>query len=149
MLVSYTTSAEIKCNSAQRIVSVVLIGKTIHLFKVFWLCYRAGMAYTVCAETQYWVWVTAMFVRKHIDQKGSAAMLNSARSAGVAPEVNLKNALYAGNKAFKWGVLLGFDTQGLFQQKSKTQILVSVAHKKNLCPPKISKKLQFEYLYLS
>ena len=36
-----------------------------------------------------------------VDQKGSAAMLTTIQSAGVAPEVNLRNPLCAGDKACK------------------------------------------------
>ena len=34
-------------------------------------------------------------------QKGSAAMLTTAQSAGVAPEVNPRNPLHTGEKAHK------------------------------------------------
>ena len=42
-------------------------------------------------------------VWRNVDQKGSAAMLTSIHSAGVAPEVNLRNPLSAGEVAHKWG----------------------------------------------
>ena len=38
---------------------------------------------------------------RYVDQKGSAAMLTSIQSAGVAPEVNLRNSLHTGDKARK------------------------------------------------
>ena len=38
-------------------------------------------------------------------------MLAAKRSAGVAPEVRLRNPLHTGNKACKRGIDLGFETQ--------------------------------------
>ena len=38
---------------------------------------------------------------KVLDQKGSAAMMAITRSAGVAPEVNLRNPLHTGEEAHK------------------------------------------------
>ena len=35
-------------------------------------------------------------VCKYVDQKGSTAMLAAQRSAGVAPEVNMRNPLHIG-----------------------------------------------------
>ena len=40
-------------------------------------------------------------VRKYVDKKNLAAMLTSIQLAGVAPEVNLRNLLCAGEKACK------------------------------------------------
>ena len=65
-------------------------------------------------------------------------MLTSIQSAGVAPEVNLRNSWHAGDKACKRGNHPGFETQGRRHQKSKTGVLV--ASKKDSCPPKILKK---------
>ena len=42
------------------------------------------------------------------------------RSAVVVPEVNLKNPLYTGAEACKWGIHPGFKTRGRCHQKSKT-----------------------------
>ena len=42
-------------------------------------------------------------VCRYVDQKGSAAMLTSIQSAGVTPEVNLRNQLCAGEEACKRG----------------------------------------------
>ena len=61
-------------------------------------------------------------------------MLTVKMSAGVAPEVNVTNLLHEGEKACKWGIHPGFETQGRHNQKSKTG--VSVAPKKDLYPPK-------------
>ena len=63
-------------------------------------------------------------------------MLAVKRSAGVAPEVNLRNLLCAGKIARKPGIHPGFGTQGRHHQKSKTG--VSVAPQKGL---KFSKKI--------
>ena len=67
-------------------------------------------------------------VCRYMDRKGSAAMLTSIQSVGVAPEVNLRNSLHAGDKAHKQGIHPGFETQGRRHQKSKTG--VSVASRK-------------------
>ena len=56
------------------------------------------------------------------------------RSTGVAPEVNLRNPLHAGDKAGKRGIHPGFETQGRRHQKSKTG--VSVAPQKGLASSK-------------
>ena len=40
-------------------------------------------------------------LKKYVDQKGPAAMLVIKKSAGVAPEVNLRNPLPTGNEAHK------------------------------------------------
>ena len=42
-------------------------------------------------------------VCRYVDQKGLAAMQTSIQSAGVAPEVNLRNLLCAGEEARKRG----------------------------------------------
>ena len=61
------------------------------------------------------------------------------RSAGVAPEVNLRNPLNTGKEAHKWGIHSGFETQGRYHQKSKTG--VSVAWQKgHVFSKKIRKK---------
>ena len=65
-------------------------------------------------------------------------MLTSIQSAGVAPEVNLRNSLHAGDKASKQGIHPGFETQGRHRQKSKTG--VSVAPRKALMSSKNLKK---------
>ena len=42
-------------------------------------------------------------VCSYVDQKGSAAMMTSIQSEGVAPEVNLRNPLCTGEEARKQG----------------------------------------------
>ena len=59
---------------------------------------------------------------KYVDRKGLAAMLGAKRSAGVAPEVNLRNPLHRGNEAHKRGNHPRFETQGRYHQQSKTGI---------------------------
>ena len=49
-----------------------------------------------------------------------AAMLAAKRSAGVAPEVNLRHRLWAGEEAGKQEIHPGFETQVRYHQKSKT-----------------------------
>ena len=73
-------------------------------------------------------------------KNGSAAMLAAKKSAGVAPEVNLRNPLHAGDKACKWGFHSGFETWGELHQKSKTGI--SVAPQKGRITFKIPYKKQ-------
>ena len=64
----------------------------------------------------------SMFVCKYVDWNGSAIMLATKGSAGVAPEGNLRNPLHAGNKACKRGILPCFETQVRHHQKSKTSV---------------------------
>ena len=45
-----------------------------------------------------------VYMYKYVAKKGSATMLAIKRSAGVAPEVSLKNPLHAGYKAHKLGI---------------------------------------------
>ena len=65
-------------------------------------------------------------------------MLATKRSAGVTPEVNLRNPLHAGEKTHKQGIHPGFETQGRHHQKFKTG--VSVAPQKELVSSKKFKK---------
>ena len=64
-------------------------------------------------------------------------MLNAERSAGIAPEVNLRNPLHAGNKAYG-GNHRCFETQGRCHEKSKTGL--SVAPQKGLMSSKFFKQ---------
>ena len=75
-------------------------------------------------------------------------MLTSIQSAGVAPEVNLRNSWHAGNKARKRGIHPGFETQGRRHQKSLTG--VSVAPQKGLMSSKnlLKKKRSLEMTYV-
>ena len=70
-------------------------------------------------------------ISKYVDQKGSTAILATKRSAGVTPEVNLRNPLYTSQVST-------LALKHRCHQKSKKG--VSVAHKNNLCPPKNYKK---------
>ena len=47
------------------------------------------------------------------------------RSAGVTPEVNLRNPVYIGDDALKQRIDPGFETQGRRHQKSKTGVPVA------------------------
>ena len=64
-------------------------------------------------------------VSKYVDEKGSAAMMASKRSAGVSPEENLRILLYEGNEASKQEIHPGFETQDRHYQKSKTGVSVA------------------------
>ena len=52
-------------------------------------------------------------------------MLAAKRSAGVTPEMNLRNPSHAGDEAYNSGIHPGFETQGRCHQKSKTGISVA------------------------
>ena len=70
-----------------------------------------------------------------MDQKGSAAMLAIKMSAGVAPEVNLRNPFHTVETTLKQGIYHGFETWDRCHQKSKTGLAVT-PQKKNWCPAK-------------
>ena len=70
-----------------------------------------------------------LYVDKYVDQKGSAAMPAVKKSAGVAPEVNLRNPLHAGDEACKQEMHPGFETQGRLHQKSKSGVPVALTKK--------------------
>ena len=55
----------------------------------------------------------------------SAATLATKKSAGVTPEVNLRNSLHADDKARKRVIHPGFETQGRRHQKAKTRLSVA------------------------
>ena len=81
-----------------------------------------------------------MPARSYVEENGLAVMLATRRSVGVAPEVNLREyvthmPLPSMNKA----VHSGFKTQMRCHQKYKTGL--SEAQQKDLCPPKIKKKV--------
>ena len=78
-------------------------------------------------------------VCRYADRKGSAAILTSIQSAGVTPEVNRRNSLHSGDKACKWGIHPGFETQRRRCARSPKQGY-QWPHEKDLCPPKILKK---------
>ena len=52
-------------------------------------------------------------------KKSSAAMLAIKRSAGVTPELNVRNPLHVGKEASKGGFHPGFETERRCHQKSK------------------------------
>ena len=68
---------------------------------------------------------------KYVDQKVFAAVLAAKRSAGVAPEVNLRNPFHTSGKAPKQEICPGFETQSRHHQKSKIGF-----HKKKLSSKK-------------
>ena len=77
-----------------------------------------------------------MSVHIYVEENGFTAMLVTKSSAGVAPEVNIRECvthmpLLSLNKASHSGC----ETQRRHHQKSKT--MVSVAREKDLCPPKV------------
>ena len=57
-------------------------------------------------------------VCKHVGRKG-LVVNRPLQSAGVTREVNLRNPLYAGEKAHRGGIHPGFETLGTHHQKSK------------------------------
>ena len=76
-----------------------------------------------------------MPAHRYVEEIGSAAMLVTKRSAGVAPEVNLRHASCMPPPSMNKAAYSGFESQRRRHQESKTR--VSVAQKKDLCPPKI------------
>ena len=77
----------------------------------------------------------------YVDQKGLAAMLAIKRTAGITPEVNLRNSLHEGNKACKQGIRPDFETQGRLYKKSNPGSGISVAPQKGLMSSKIKTKM--------
>ena len=67
-------------------------------------------------------------VCKYVDKNDSVVMLTAKRSTGVAPGMNLRNPLQAGDKEYKQGI----KTQGRRHEKSKTGIS---AHMRDWCRP--------------
>ena len=67
-----------------------------------------------------------------MDQKGSAAKLAVKSSAGLAPEVNLRNSLHTGDKTCEPGIHPGFETQGRHHQKSKSGVSVAPQKRNNV-----------------
>ena len=45
-----------------------------------------------------------LYLYKYVDQNSSVTILATKRSAGVAPEVNLRNSLFTGDEACKQGI---------------------------------------------
>ena len=83
--------------------------------------------------------IPVLLTHYRFGRDGSAAMLAAKRSAGVAPEVNLRECvrctpLPSSNKAAH----SGFETQRRHHQKFETG--VSVAPKMDTCPTNIKKK---------
>ena len=78
-----------------------------------------------------------MLVCKYVDENGSGAMLTAKRSAGVVPEVNIRECITSlmplpnANNPHQ----AGFETQRRHQQMPKTG-----TPQKDICPPKIKKK---------
>ena len=61
------------------------------------------------------------------DRKDSAAMLAVKKSVAVAPEMNPRNPLHAGDKAHKQEIHPESETQGRYYLKSKTGVSVAPA----------------------
>ena len=78
---------------------------------------------------------------KYVDQNDSAAMMAAKKSAGVTPDMNLRNTLHTGNKACKQGIHPGFETHDGRHQKSKTGVSVA-PQKGTLSSEKFLKKQQ-------
>ena len=73
-----------------------------------------------------------------MDQKGSAAILVIKWSAGVAPEVNLRNPLHADNEAHKQELHPGFDSRADITRSPKLG-----PHKKTDVLQKFLKRIVF------
>ena len=67
-----------------------------------------------------------MPARRYVEENGSAAMLATKRSAGVTPEVNLReNITHMPPPSVNKAVHFGFETQRNPHQKSKTGVKVA------------------------
>ena len=105
------------------------------IFVVRKLCSFAGAYYYTFIVGSKWVnplgidrsrsRAPPMFVRKYVDENGSAAMLDAKRSAIVAPEMNLRNLLCADNEACKRGNPTWLWNPGQTSQTSKTGVSVA------------------------
>ena len=72
-----------------------------------------------------------------------ATMLASIQSAGVAPEVNLRNSWHAGDEA--QGSTLALKPRGDVLRSPKQGY--QSPHKKDSCPPKIKQKKPLKFIY--
>ena len=76
---------------------------------------------------------------RYVAENGSAAILASKRSAGVAPEVNLSEyGTHVPSPSANKAAHCGFETQSRRHQKAKTGVSVTLL--KELSPPNIKKK---------
>ena len=80
-----------------------------------------------------------MPARRYVEENGSAAMLATKMSAGVAPEVNLRERIYMLLPSVNKAAHSGCDTHRRCHQKSRTG--ASVAPQKDLCIPKNHTKI--------
>ena len=71
-------------------------------------------------------------------------MLTSIQSAGVAPEVNLRNSLHTGDKAHKWGIHPGFETQGRHCQKPQNRGISGPTKRTYVLKKFLKKSLQLD-----
>ena len=67
-------------------------------------------------------------------------MMTVKRSAGAAPDVNLKNPFHAGSEVCKGGIHPDFETEGRHHKKSKTGVSV-VLQKALITLPKIKRNM--------
>ena len=63
-----------------------------------------------------------LYVDKYMNQKGLAAVLVIKMSAGVTPEVDLRNPMHTDKEACKQGIHSGFETLNRRHQKSITGV---------------------------
>ena len=62
-----------------------------------------------------------LYVYEYMDKKRFSCNPGQ-RSAGVTPQVNLRNPLHAGAEVCKQGIDPGFETQGKCQERSKNRV---------------------------
>ena len=72
---------------------------------------------------------------KYVDQKGSAAMLAIKSSAGVAPELNLRNLFYAGKDAYKQRTDFESPKQMYQWFQNSTEVLKKLKRKNSILSP--------------
>ena len=61
-------------------------------------------------------------MQKYVGRNVSSAMLAAKKSAGVAPEVNMRKPLHTGDKAYKREIHPGFETLPPKKKKIKRKI---------------------------
>ena len=76
-------------------------------------------------------------IYKYVDRKGSAALLTSIDSAGVAPEMNLR--ITQARKLTSKGSTLALKPRADVTRSLKQGY--QWPHEKDLCPPKLKKKI--------
>ena len=79
-----------------------------------------------------WSLTGAWDVYKNRDQKSFTTMLDIKSSAGVTPQVNLRNPLHPGKEVHKYEIPVCFETRGRRHRKSKAGVSVVTQKRTNV-----------------